>query len=285
MAKKIWKIALICGIAFVVLVFLLRFYIVLDPGERAVIFNKAGGGLRLTEGVGFYLLIPLIESPTVYDVKIKTYTMSSATLEGEVKGDDSLRALTSDGQTVSLDLSVRFHPDPEQLIQLHQEIGEDYLNKVVRPQIRSIARLVVSESPVVDVYSGKRGEIQERIAGRLRATLSKDYIKLDDVLLRDVQFTEEFQKAIENKQIAQQEAQRMKYILEKEELEKKRKIIEAEGEAESIRLKGQALSDHPTLIQYEYVKLLSPQIQAIVTDSDTIINLSDFLKKKDKKQP
>ena len=73
----------------------------------------------------------------------------------------------------------------------------------------------------------------------------------------------------------------MKYVLEKEELEKKRKIIEAEGEAESIRLKGRALSENPRLIQYEYVKLISPKVQAIITDQNTIINLSEFLKIKD----
>jgi regulator of protease activity HflC (stomatin/prohibitin superfamily) len=98
------------------------------------------------------------------------------------------------------------------------------------------------------------------------------------VLLRNVQFSADFQQAIENKQIAQQQAQAMKYILEKQEMEKKRKIIEAEGESESLRLKGKALADNPSLIQYEYIKLLSPNIQAIVTDQNTIFNFSDFIK-------
>jgi prohibitin 2 len=97
-----------------------------------------------------------------------------------------------------------------------------------------------------------------------------------------VQFSHEFQQAIENKQIAQQEAQRMKYVLEKQELEKKRKIIEAEGESESLRLKGKALADNPLLIQYEYVKLLSPNIQAVITDQNAIFNFSDFLKNQKK---
>jgi regulator of protease activity HflC (stomatin/prohibitin superfamily) len=207
--------------------------------------------------------------------------MSSATLEGEMKGDDSLQALTSDGQNVYLDISVRFHPEPEQLVNLHKKIGEDYVNKVVRPQVRSIGRLVVSGFPVVDVYSGKRNEIQDTITRELRKSLAANFIALDEVLVRNVEFTKEFQRAIETKQIAQQEAQRMKYVLEKEELEKKRKIIEAEGEAESIRLKGRALSENPRLIQYEYVKLISPKVQAIITDQNTIINLSEFLKIKD----
>ena len=278
MIKNVWKIALILFIVIVALVFILRLYIVVDPGERAVIFNKASGNLRVTDGEGFYFLIPLIESPTLYDIKIKTYTMSTTSLEGEIEGDDSLQALTSDGQNVLLDISVRFHPDPAQLIQMHKTIGEDYINKVVRPQLRSICRLVVSGFPVVDVYSGKRNEIQDTIASELKTSLAANFIILDEVLLRNVQFSKEFQRAIETKQIAQQEAQRMKYVLEKEELEKQRKIIEAQGEAESIRLKGKALSENPRLIQYEYVKLISPRVQAIITDQNTIINLSDFLK-------
>jgi regulator of protease activity HflC (stomatin/prohibitin superfamily) len=208
--------------------------------------------------------------------------MSIATLEGEIKGDDSLQALTADGQTVLLDISVRYHPDPENLDKLHRRLGIDFVNKVLRPQVRSIVRMIVSEYPVLDVYSGKRLLIQSEIDKSLRESFKKNFIICEEVLLRNVQFSTEFQQAIENKQIAQQEAQRMKYVLEKQELEKKRKIIEAEGESESLRLKGKALADNPALIQYEYIKLLAPNVQAIVTDQNTIFNFSDFLKNQKK---
>ena len=138
--------------------------------------------------------------------------------------------------------------------------------------------MIVSEYPVLDVYSGKRMLIQSAIEKSLRESFKKSFITCEEVLLRNVQFSREFQQAIENKQIAQQDAQRMKYVLEKQELEKKRKIIEAEGESESLRLKGKALADNPSLIQYEYIKLLAPNVQAIVTDQNTIFNFSDFLK-------
>ena len=173
---------------------------------------------------------------------------------------------------------MRYHPDLENLDKLHRRIGIDYVNKVLRPQVRSIVRMIVSEYPVLDVYSGKRLLIQAEIEKKMGDSLKKNYITCEEVLLRNVQFSKDFQQAIENKQIAQQEAQRMKYVLEKQELEKKRKIIEAEGEAESLRLKGKALADNPALIQYEYVKLLAPTIQAIVTDQNTIFNFSDFIK-------
>jgi prohibitin 2 len=278
MTKNVGKYILVGLIIVFVLIFMFKIYIVVDPGEKAVIFNKATGNLRATPNEGFYFLIPLIEQPTVYDMKARTYTMSIATLEGEIKGDDSLQALTSDGQTVLLDISVRYHPDADKLINLHRRLGVDYVNKVLRPQVRSIVRMIVSEYPVLDIYSGKRLLIQAEIENKLRESFKKNYIICEEVLLRNVQFSQDFQQAIENKQIAQQEAQRMKYVLEKQELEKQRKIIEATGEAESLRLKGKALADNPLLIQYEYVKLLSPNIQAIITDQSSIFNFSEFLK-------
>lgn len=278
MTKKIGKYILAAAIIIFVLIFLFKIYIVIDPGEKAVIFNKATGSLRVTPNEGFYFLVPLIEEPTVYDMKARTYTMSIAQLEGEIKGDDSLQALTADGQTVLLDISVRYHPDPENLDKLHRRIGVDFVNKVIRPQVRSLVRMIVAEYPVLDVYSGKRTLIQAEMETKLRASFARNYIALEEALLRNVQFSREFQQAIENKQIAQQEAQRMKYVLERQELEKKRKIIEAEGEAESLRLKGRALAENPALIQYEYVKMLAPNIQAIVADQNAIFNFSDFLK-------
>ena len=278
MTKNIGKYILTGIIIIFVLIFLFKIYIIVDPGEKAVIFNKATGNLRVTPNEGFYFLVPLVEEPTVYDMRARTYTMSIATLEGELKGDDSLQALTSDGQNVLLDISVRYHPDPDNLDKLHRRLGVDYVNKVLRPQVRSTVRMIVSEYPVLDVYSGKRMLIQSAIETNLRDSFKKNIITLEEVLLRNVQFSREFQQAIENKQIAQQEAQRMKYVLERQEQEKKRKIIEAEGESESLRLKGKALADNPLLIQYEYIKLLSPSIQAIITDQNAIFNFSEFLK-------
>jgi prohibitin 2 len=282
MTKNIGKYILSGIIILFVLIFLFKVYIVVDPGEKAVIFNKATGNLRITPNEGFYFLVPLIEQPTVYDMKARTYTMSIAQLEGEIRGDDSLQALTADGQNVLLDISVRYHPDGENLDKLHRRLGVDFVNKVIRPQVRSTVRMIVSEYPVLDVYSGKRMLIQAAIEKGLRSSFKNNFIICEEVLLRNVQFSKEFQQAIENKQIAQQEAQRMKYVLERQEQEKKRKIIEAEGESESLRLKGKALADNPQLIQYEYIKLLAPNVQAIVTDQNTIFNFSDFLKNQKK---
>ncbi len=278
--KKEGGIVLTIILIILALIIVFKSNIIIEPGERAVIFNKITGNIRLTPDEGFYLLIPFVEVPYVYDVKIQTYTMSKTQWEGEVKGDDSLVALTSDGQNVYLDITVRYHPDPDKLIKLHREIGPHYPLKVVRPQVRSLVRLTISEYPVIDVYSGKRQIIQQEIEKKLRKSFARNYIILDEVLLRDIRFTPEFQKAIERKQVAQQEAQRMKYLMEAAKFEAQKKIVEAKGEAEAIRIKGEALAKNPALIQYEYVQKLAPTIKTIITDGKTIISLGDILKNK-----
>jgi regulator of protease activity HflC (stomatin/prohibitin superfamily) len=148
----------------------------------------------------------------------------------------------------------------------------------VRPEIRNQIRSSVSAYPVTEVYTEKRTEIQNQTQENLKRKFSASYLILDEVLIRNIRFSPEFEKAIEQKQIAQQEAQRMQYVLDKERQEKDRKIIEAQGEAESIRLKAIVLAQNPALIQYEYVQKLAPGVKTIITDGKTIMSLGDITK-------
>ena len=250
--------------------------VTVGAGERAVIFNKVTGVEKGQKGEGLHFLVPFLQRPVVYDVKTATYTMSAAHAEGEVKGNDALTALTADGQTVSLDMSVRYHVDPDNVWRLHQHIGPEYQHKVIRPQARSHTRMVVSSFNVIDVYSGRRALIQEQVKARLEKSFRENDIILDDVLLRDVKFSPAFQQAIEQKQVALQDAQRMVYELDRARKERDRKVIEAEGAAASIRLKAQALAANPQLVQYEYVQKLPADVRTVVTDSKTIMNFGDL---------
>jgi prohibitin 2 len=133
--------------------------------------------------------------------------------------------------------------------------------------------MIVARYTVVDVYGGRRGLIIDEINARLKERFAQNYLVLDEVLLRNVRFSNEFQQAIEQKQVAQQEVQQMKFVLEKADKERRRKIIEAEGEAESIRLKAAALAQNPQLVEYEYVKGLPDNVNTVVTDGRTILNV------------
>lgn len=269
MKKQIRTILIVAGLLLVGFV-VFRPFIIVPAGCRAVVFSLTSGVLEKQYGEGFHVLIPVVQRALLYDVRTQTYSMSRVHWEGEVRGDDSLSVLTADGQTVGVDISVRFRLDPENVWRLHKEVGTDYVNKILRPEIRSQTRVAISEFPVTEVYSESRQVVEDRIEDRLRTSVQRNYLVIDEVLLRDIRFSEAFAKAIENKQIAEQNAQRMEYVLERTEKEREQRIIEAEGEAEAINLKGQALSANTRVVQYDYVRKVAPNIRTIISDGQRL---------------
>jgi len=264
----------------VVLMTLGRSFVVVGAGERAAVFNRFTGVQRGQLPEGMHFLIPWVQYPTVYDVKTHAYNMMQRdpTDPGEEStANDALLALTADGLPVSLDISVLYHVDPERVSKLHQEIGPHFLEKIVRPGSRAEVRMVAAQYPVVDIYGSRRAQMVEEINRRLRESLARSYLTVDEVLLRDVRFSDPFQAAIEQKQVAQQEVERMKFVLDQADKERRRKIIDAEGEAESIRLKAAALARNPQLVEWEYVRSLPTGVKTVITDGRSIVNLGSPL--------
>ena len=155
------RLIILGALAILIIVILANTVLIIGAGEMAVIFNQVTGKLS-SRYPGTNLLIPGLQKPVVYDTRVLTYTMAATFAEGEPKGDDAIETLTKDGQIVKMDLSVRFHIDPTRVTNLHREIGPDYINKVVRPEIRNQIRLAVSAYPVTEVYTEKRSEIQNQ---------------------------------------------------------------------------------------------------------------------------
>ena len=255
---------------------------VVPVGHGLVIFNTITKGFRLSrQGVTF--VWPVISHAELYDLRRHEYTMSSVTGEGRKDNvDDSLWSPTKEGLQVGIDLTVWHHLDPQRLVDIHQKIGPDYEDKIIRPAVRSVIRLVISEYAVMDVYSSRRATIQDEINKKVRTILDKDGFVVDEVVLRDVRFTDQFGKAIEAKQIAQQSAEQMKYVLEKEQREAERKVIEAQGRAKAIDTINDALRQNPNYIRYLYVDKLSDKISVIVSDQNTIMDLKGIMENKAK---
>lgn len=268
-----WRRAIAMIVAlYLVLSFFSRAIVSVGAGERAVIFSKVSGILPTQLGEGWHLLVPLVWEVEKYDVKRQTWTVSIGEQRaqlGAAPPEPQLVALTKDGQQVILDLSVVYRPDPDHVWRLHQRLGPYYFNKVVRPEARCVALMVVSQYPVTDVYSGRREEIQQRMADELSERLEKWDIILDQLLLRNVQFSPEFQQAIEAKQVAIQEYERMRYVLVAARKTAEQKVIEAEGEAEALRLQGRALRRNPLVMEYEYARKVAPAVRAIITSRAT----------------
>jgi regulator of protease activity HflC (stomatin/prohibitin superfamily) len=266
--------------ALAVLVLLKSGTVIVPAGHRGVIFSQSEGVREGTLDEGLHLIVPIIWEVRLYDVRSLTFTVGAEPRLGEIPGGEAVDALSSDGQQMSLHLSLRYHVDPDKTWRIHRDVGEDYLAKIIKPELRSEARMAVAAYPGADVYSKERYNLQQKIEDRLRKRLVAEDVVVEKVLLRDIIFSPQFQNAIEQKQIAQQESMRMEYVVKKQEEEKKQAIILAQGEAQAIRLKGQALTSYPELVQWEYVSGLPPNLDVVVTDAQTIINLGDLLQAK-----
>jgi regulator of protease activity HflC (stomatin/prohibitin superfamily) len=310
--KKLIIMWIFIFIAFLIFLAIAKPFIIVGAGERAVIFNRLTGIEKRQLTPGFNILVPFIQKPIIYDVRNQTYTMSGISTEGQYLGDDSIQALTSDGQPVGLELSVIYRIDDTQVWRLHEEIGPNFVEKILRPSIRETVRTVVSRYSVIELFSSnwidiartrgfdvekepEEGElvgrelVQMDMETTLESKLITKYLIVDTVLLRNVRFSEEYRQAIERKQVAQQEAERMKYVLEKAEKEKEEKIIiadgdkqaaviRAEGEAQAIKLKGESLRLNPMVINYEYVQKISPNVKTIITDGKSIMSIGDIFR-------
>jgi len=269
------------GLALVLLLILVPASIRVVPvGHALVVFNTITRSFRLARQ-GVTLIPPFITQSQIYDLRRLEYTMTGTHGEGrKAEWDDSLWSPTQEGLQVGIDLTVWHHLDPLKVVDIHQRIGPDYEEKIIRPAVRSVIRLVISEYAVMDVYSSKRAAIQDEINNKVKHLVEKDGFVVDELVLRDVRFTNEFSKAIEAKQIAQQGAEQMKYVLEKEQREAERKVIEAQGRAKAIDTITQALQRNPNYIKYLYVDKLSDKISVIVSDQSTIMDLKGILEGK-----
>jgi len=250
---------------------------VVPVNHALVIFNILSKRYRMAaEGINF--VIPLVNHTQIYDLRRQEYTMAKTRGEGRrTNVDDALWSPTAEGLQVGLDLTAWYRIERDSVIDVHRRIGPDYEEKVVRPAIRSVVRHVVSDFKVLDVYSGRRKEIEGLINQEVKELVEADGFIIDEIILRDVTFTPDFAKAIEEKQVAQQDAKKMEYVLEKESKEAERKIIEAGGKARAIEIVQVALKKSPDYIDYLYVDKLSDKIKVIVSDQSTIMDLKGMI--------
>jgi regulator of protease activity HflC (stomatin/prohibitin superfamily) len=238
-------------------------FVSVGPGEAGVLFDRGRGVLSNTLREGLSLKIPFWQSASIYTVKTQEYTMSRASEEGARTGDDSIQSRSSDGQQVQVDATVLFHLEPKDAPYVRSHIGKegDYLQIVVRPKSRAVLREIVARYNALDLVSDKRDKIILEMNKALKESFAKHKITLDEVVLRDVSFSTEFATAVEEKQIAFQKVKTAEYKKQEAEQVKLKTIIEAEGTAKAIELRGQALKNNPSVIQLEFVEKMAPDIK------------------------
>jgi regulator of protease activity HflC (stomatin/prohibitin superfamily) len=238
------------GIALIIIGALFSGIKQIDAGQVGVnsLFGKVKDDI-LTSGLN---LVNPLSKITVVDAKTQNYTMSAIHDEGGKLGDDAIRVLTADGLEVVIDLTVLFKVDPIKAPNILRQIGADYTDKIVRPVTRTRIRDNAVFYDAVALYSTKREEFQQRIFKTIEADFGKRGLILEQLLIRNIMLPQSVKTTIESKINAEQDAQKMQFVLQKEKQEAERKRVEAQGIADYQKILSTGLSDKQ--LQYEQIK-------------------------------
>lgn len=265
----------------------------IEPQERGVVISAVSSAGYREQALqpGLQWIIPGLENVKLYPISKQSYTMSVAPSEGEYVGDDSITARTSDGQQIFVDASVIFSINPNEVIKVHIEWQDRYSDGLVRPVARAVIRDAVSQFGVEEIYSSKRDELTILISENMTAKLAENGLVMDQFLLRNITFSDEYAASVEQKQIAEQLAQQAKFVVEqkKQEAEQVRqtaqgaadasvirskgeaqaRLIQAEAEAKALLLIADAVRDRPDLLTYQYITKLAPSVQTMLLPADS----------------
>lgn len=268
-----------------------------EPQEAGVVISiiSPNGYREQPLRSGLRAIVPLAERVVRYPIYWQTYTMSSDTQEGSKTGNDSISARTSDGQSVYLDSSVIYRIDPNEVIRVHTDLQNRYVEDFIRPVMRGIIRTEVSQFTADEINSSKRKNLEANLEELLRTAFGDKGFILDRFLLRNIAFSTQYASAIEQKQVAEQDRIQREYQAEQirklAEGERDKLKIEADGragavereaqakatatvlqaraDAEALRLINQALQRDPSLLQYRYIDKLAPNIQVMLLPNNT----------------
>ena len=222
----------------------------IDAGQVGVISLFGSVGDRAL-GSGLSFVNPLADV-TEFDIKTQNYTMSAASDEGQKQGDDAIRVLTADGLEVVIDLTVLYRVVAADAPKILREIGPDYTDKIVRPITRTRIRDNAVYYDAVALYSTRRDEFQTRIYKTIETDFKKRGLMLEQLLIRNIDLPASVKKSIESKINAEQDSQKMQFVLTKERQEAERKRVEAQGIADYQKILSTGLSDKQ--LQYEQIK-------------------------------
>ncbi|SHF99355.1 SPFH domain, Band 7 family protein [Mariniphaga anaerophila] len=228
------KTSYIVAIVVVLIVLLLfggRMFFIVEAGERGIIFRPYTSGLDTENvyGEGFHVIAPWNEL-YIYNVR-------------EQQREETMDVLDKNGLSINTDITVRFNPTFNSIGHLHQQFGNNYINVLVIPEVRSTVRQVAGRYTAEEIYSTKRAEVEQTIKDETRRILGENYIEMKALLIRSINLPDQIKGAIESKLQQEQEALAYEFRLQREESEAERRRIEAEGIANYNQIISESLTD------------------------------------------
>jgi len=244
------------------------FYTV-EGGHRSIIFSRIGGIQPDIYREGLHFRIPWFQYPIIYDIRARPRKISSPT------GSKDL-------QMVNISLRVLSRPDAMMLPAIYRQLGTDFDERVLPSICNEVLKSVVAKFNASQLIT-QRQQVSLMVRKELTDRARDFNIILDDVALTELTFGKEYTAAVEAKQVAQQEAQRAQFIVERAKQEKQRKIVQAEGEAASAKMIGEAIAINPGYLKLRKIRasqtiartIAASKNRVYLSASNLMLNVND----------